>query len=390
MKLRGFLKPREWQQAALIEWEKCLRGIAHVVTGGGKTVFSYLCIGRFFENHPDGRVVIVVPTLALMDQWTVDIADSMTFDEEQISCFSGSEQTSKPNTVNIVVLNTARSISGWLMEGAATFLIVDECHRAATTENSKCLTHPYVATLGLSATPYREHDEGFEEYLAPYLGDVVYEYSYKHAHKDKVIVDFGLVNIDISVPEGKEHFDRSIKASNAVRKLKLRQVESSEVRSVKRFIRAARAAWAVKLAVKHRGERTVVFHERVDSLDSICRGLSAQGMTNIAYHSRMLSAHRRDNLRMFRRGESNVLVTCRALDEGTNVPESNIAIIAQSTTSIRQRIQRLGRVLRPAEGKQYATIYTLYDSSDQEELLREEEADLEGVAATSWKRGVFQ
>lgn len=74
---------------------------------------------------------------------------------------------------------------------------------------------------------------------------------------------------------------------------------------------------------------------------------------------------RRDNLRLYRRGVFDTLVTCRALDEGTNVPETSVAIIAASTASIRQRIQRLGRVLRRAPGKEKATVsipYTLLKS----------------------------
>ncbi len=386
MQLRGDLQPRKWQLAALEKWGNSFSGIAHVVTGGGKTIFSYLCIQRFFESYPEGRIIIVVPTLALMDQWAVDITDSMTITDEEIDCFSGSDKAKKPNTINIVVLNTARSISEWLAEGADTMLIVDECHRAATKENSRCLTIPSTAaTLGLSATPYRDQDDGFEGYLEPFLGSIIYEYSYRNAHTDRVIVDFTLVNVEISLPESTALSLWNGKSTDSLKSEA--PLTENEIRSSKRFTQAARAAWAVKLALKHRSERIVIFHERVDSIDSICRGLKAQGITSVAYHSRMSSAYRRDNLRLFRRGESNVLITCRALDEGTNVPESNVAIVAQSTSSTRQRIQRLGRVLRPATGKDRATVYTLFEAGEQEERLREEEISLEGVASIQWKRG---
>jgi superfamily II DNA or RNA helicase len=81
-----------------------------------------------------------------------------------------------------------------------------------------------------------------------------------------------------------------------------------------------------------------------------------------------------------------VLVTCRALDEGFNVPETEIGIIAASTATRRQRIQRLGRVVRPAKGKHRATIYTLVATAPEIARLKQEEQDLEGVADVKWIR----
>jgi superfamily II DNA or RNA helicase len=107
-------------------------------------------------------------------------------------------------------------------------------------------------------------------------------------------------------------------------------------------------------------------------------------MTESAYHSGIGPHLRQDNLRMFRRGEIDVLVTCRALDEGINIPDASLAVIVASTASTRQRIQRLGRVLRPAENKDHAEIYTIYASEPEADRLRQEEDGLEGVNEVSW------
>ena len=89
---------------------------------------------------------------------------------------------------------------------------------------------------------------------------------------------------------------------------------------------------------------------------------------------------------MFRRGQLDALVSCRALDEGVNVPEAAIAIIASSTASSRQRIQRQGRVLRPSSGKDRAVIYTLYATKIEEDRLREESTRLESADRVTWLR----
>jgi superfamily II DNA or RNA helicase len=68
-----------------------------------------------------------------------------------------------------------------------------------------------------------------------------------------------------------------------------------------------------------------------------------------------------------------------------NAPETTIAIIASSTTSRRQRIQRLGRVLRPHKNKNQATIYSLYCTSSEEKALQSEALELQGKVKVSWK-----
>jgi superfamily II DNA or RNA helicase len=68
-----------------------------------------------------------------------------------------------------------------------------------------------------------------------------------------------------------------------------------------------------------------------------------------------------------------------------NAPETTVAIIASSTTSRRQRIQRLGRVLRPHKNKTQATIYSLYCTNTEEKNLQAEAAELEGKVKVTWK-----
>src|SRR5690606_28577019 len=91
---------------------------------------------------------------------------------------------------------------------------------------------------------------------------------------------------------------------------------------------------SVYLAEKHRGIRTIIFHERVQAAEQIYELLRARGISTTIYHSKINPILRRDNLRLFRHGAFNTLVTCRALDEGVNVPETAIAIVASSTASL--------------------------------------------------------
>jgi superfamily II DNA or RNA helicase len=144
---------------------------------------------------------------------------------------------------------------------------------------------------------------------------------------------------------------------------------------------------AVKIVEEHRGVRTIIFHERVSAAATLYKILKERNHSVTIYHSQIAPDWRRDNLRLFRQGMFDVLVSCRALDEGMNVPETAVAIIASSTASHRQRIQRLGRVLRPSRGKDKAVIYTLFATEQEKKRLNAEESRLEGVASVLWATG---
>jgi superfamily II DNA or RNA helicase len=61
----------------------------------------------------------------------------------------------------------------------------------------------------------------------------------------------------------------------------------------------------------------------------------------------------------FASGKLDVLTSMKCLDEGVDVPRSELAIFCSSTGNPRQFIQRRGRVLRLADGKNMATIHDL-------------------------------
>ena len=69
-------------------------------------------------------------------------------------------------------------------------------------------------------------------------------------------------------------------------------------------------------------------------------------------------AERRILKREFSNGNNlQVLIAIKCLDEGVNIPQIKVAFILASTTNPKEYIQRRGRVLRLAEGKEYAEIY---------------------------------
>ena len=390
--------PRDWQSDALESWRHSLRGIASVVTGGGKTTFALMCMQVFRRRYPTGRFVIVVPTLALVDQWYVSLREDLRVLNDSIAVFSGEGRPKDFNEVNLMVINTAREYASKVSEQHDTMLIVDECHRAASRSNALALNGNHRATLGISATPNREYDDLFNSVLVPALGPVIYKYEYDQALRDGVIVPFDLVNVstDMTSEEQQKYNDATIDITRTFIKVQSGDVSRDLlVRKLQRRARLAatsiqRIPVTIRLAEKHRDNRLIIFHENIDSAEKILEILLARRFSATIYHSRIGAELRRDNLRLYRNGLFSALVTCRALDEGINVPETDVAIVASSTGSVRQRIQRLGRVLRPAPGKQRARIYTIYVSKPEEERLIQEAGKLTDTGEIRWMHSALR
>lgn len=377
---------RAWQRIALERWTKCgHRGIASVVTGGGKTIFALACV----EDYRPSATLVVVPTVALLDQWWEEAAAFFNVPLEDIAIVSAKGYI-KSGTINLAVLNTASKID----EGhvpAGMFLVVDECHKAAAPEFSRVLELPRMASLGLSATPERQYDDGFEKLLVPKLGPIIFDYSYKDALRDRVIVPFLLRNIVFEMEDERrveyEKLTRAIARS-------IRKYGPDAEETIPLYLRRARVLnlsmnrvrLALRVVAAHKGKRTLVFHEDIEACNLIHAVLIEAGYKSGVYHSKMALKARAAMLHAYRSGAVEVLVTCRALDEGFNVPETEVGIIAASTATRRQRIQRLGRILRPSSGKQGALIYTLVASTPEVGRLKEEQVNLEGVAQVEWVR----
>ncbi|MBX5494811.1 MAG: DEAD/DEAH box helicase [Bryobacteraceae bacterium] len=375
---------REWQREALSRWEKQHhRGIVSVVTGGGKTIFALSCIDRL---KPD-TVLVVVPTAALLDQWWEEAASFFSLALDEIHIVTGGKRM-RVGSINLAVLNTASKL---YKSGRANpcFLIVDECHKAASEEFRGVLEIPKVASLGLSATPERPYDDWLTEILIPTLGPVIFKYTYGDALRDGVIVPFRLHNVIFEL-EAETQLEYDKLSRGIARSIERNGIEAQETISL--FLRRSRilnlslqrVRLAIQLVAANRGKKILVFHEDIEACNVIHQALSENGVRSSVYHSQLPLRVRAQMLADYRTGKNEVLVTCRALDEGFNVPETEIGIIAASTATRRQRIQRLGRVLRPSAGKSAATVFTLVATGPELARLKEEEAELQGIAEVVW------
>ena len=379
---------RPWQVEALMKWQCASnRGIAQVVTGGGKTRLALACIASWMHLASD-HCLILVPTLALQDQWVIALEDDLRVPRSEISVWGETDDAGR--RFHVMVINTARSKAAVVESQAQRLiLIADECHRYASQENSRALAIRTDASLGLTATAEREFDDGLDSVLIPALGEIIFDYSLTDAIRDRVVNQFELINIQVPLAASEE--EEIARLTRAIgRASSAGEEERAKMLAIKRAAVSKRAASrlpvTVRIAEEHPNASVLIFHEDIASAELITQVLQKRGTPALAYHSKIAPEVRRDNLRLFASGNVPVLVSCRALDEGVNLPNVSVAIVAAATSSQRQRVQRLGRALRKVEGKPTAAIYTLYATPHEGSQLRIESERLSDVARVSWRR----
>lgn len=381
---------RKWQEQAFGAWKRAgRRGIVAAVTGGGKTTFALHCLDSYRTSQPGATGLIVVPTTALLEQWLEEVTTYFDIPLTHVAMLTGRGKV-RAARINLGVINTVAQLADH-PTAEPLFLIVDECHRAASDVFRRIFQFPVDATLGLSATPERQYDSGLDDVLVPNLGPVIFRYTYKDALADGVIVPFSLVNVLFDFePKEAQQYEKLTKAIRInVEKFGFDSPEAVQL-MLKRTrisnLSLSRIRIATTLVARNRSRRILLFHEDTAACDLIHHVLRENNVPAGVYHSKIPLAQRVSTLAAYRRGTIDVLVTCRALDEGFNVPETEIGIVAASTATYRQRIQRLGRVLRPAEGKNGAVIYSIVASVPEIRRLAEEAKDLEDIAEVTWTR----
>ena len=393
-----------WQKEAKKIWiNNNKHGIVKVVTGAGKTIFALSLISDLFNSfsYSDGglRVIIVVPTTVLLDQWYLELTDRIHVPKDEIGLFYGKKKDVLDNKkIIIYVVNSARirlkEHYEHFFKGNDLFLIADECHRYGSKENSKIFSLRYSYTLGLSATPERYGDFGFEEKLVPNLGPIIYTYSYTDALKDGIIPPYKIIKVLVKLRlDEQRRYDMitekihktysvllsdypqlrsSISLQDFIKRLNslYESTKDEEIASYlsliykrKSLIHMSRSKLsALKELYREeslQNDKLLIFHERIEVAEEIYKFLVDNDFNAVIYHSEMGIQERVSAISAFKDGRANILVSCKALDEGFDVPNADTGIIVAGTSSVRQWIQRMGRILRKAPGKQYSKIYVV-------------------------------
>lgn len=412
--------PYVWQRDAAKAWEENDgRGIMQVVTGAGKTALALYLYARLVDRleaaGDECQLIIVVPRIELAKQWVREIRRILHTRGLRIGQYhSESKCHIAHQDIVVITQDSARGLLPRTRMDRPVMLVADECHRLGAPGASRLLEREYAWTLGLSATPERSGDLGFEEVLVPRIGPVVWKYGYREAVKDGIIARFEVLRVKVTftVDEQAEYDEQSKKAKRILDSIKadypvlyrtpsvrfmqvlgslkqryphddrfdMWQAATSLKRDTVHFAAAKYdAVRRIATAIGH-PRRVLCFHERIEAAHKLLTIVSQCGRRTSEVHSQVPEPKRSQNLDCFRDGQTDWLIACKSLDEGLDIPAVDTIVIAAGTKGPRQLIQRLGRALRKKDTDLVASVIIVEVAGvddghlDQEGLIELREA----------------
>lgn len=369
--------PRPFQTEALRAWQgEQGRGVVVLPTGAGKSRLAMMAIEAI------GRpTLVLVPTLDLMSQWATVLQETFGV---SVGLLGGGERRHEALTVSTY---DSALLAIEHIGNRYGFLIADECHHLPSPSYqaiAKLAIAPY--RLGLTATPeradrgerllytlmgplcYRAHITELEgAYLSPYRtvqlrvpldAESLEAYTFHRA----IYLDFiKKQGVAFKGPQAWSQF--VMQASRS----KEGKAALASYRMQRRLVRASPSKFAVvwDLLNRHRDERVLIFTD--DNATAYELGQQFF-LPVITHHTRL--AERKATLDAFRAGDLPYLVTSRVLNEGVDVPEASVGIVVSGSGSVREHVQRLGRILRKQADKE-AVLYELISADTAEEQTGE-------------------
>ena len=94
-------------------------------------------------------------------------------------------------------------------------------------------------------------------------------------------------------------------------------------------------------------------------MDDLISVLNQTGKKYAKYKSDMSDSQKIKSLNFFKDAQIELLLAIRCLDEGLDVPDCSACVIVSSSTSIREFVQRRGRVLRATNRLKIAKIFDI-------------------------------
>lgn len=413
--------PREYQKQAFENWkDNGQRGLFAMATGTGKTITSLNCLLEIYKRKGYYKAIILVPTITLVNQWEEECR-KFHFDnvikvfsknadwQDEVGRISMDENYGINKEESYIIIATyasfAREKTFKLLNGfdqRRVLLIADECHNmGSSTMLNRLKEIRYGRRIGLSATPERQFDDRGNRLLRKFFGvnhKYTFEYSMEEAIRNGVLCKYEYYPhlIRLTPTEMDEYVEISYKLAKYFNFAKGIFDKSDDILTrllIKRKrivhkafnkINAFKDIISERFAQNGNLEYTLIYvpegnkpdylsgWEDFDLTDTIDDDSEADHLINLYTKAvfdlddsitvrKFISGQkdRKELLDDFASGKVQVLTSMKCLDEGVDVPRSELAIFCASTGNPRQFIQRRGRILRTHKDKKIAIIHDL-------------------------------
>ena len=299
---------RDYQKDAILQLIINGGGVVSLPTGAGKTFVAIEYIKLINK-----QTLIIVPTLDLKQQW-----------EKQIP-------------INCTVM-TYQSIKDYNILDKYGLIIFEECHHAPSKSiyNIAMKCHNSIL-VGLSATPFREDKEDMKIIAA--LGEIIYVIDRKTLISQGFLSDATIYYID-----HKNHTkDKFLGYPEIYKNFIVLNNDRNEC-----IIDIVKKNYLIK--------KILILVSQIEHGAILFNKLKGNNL-----ESRFLNGSSEVIDRLISK-EDKVIIATSIFDEGVDVPDFDLLILAAGGKSSIKVTQRIGRILRMKPGK-HAIIYDFIDNS---------------------------
>jgi len=386
---------REYQIRAIQNWEQNgFSGIWSMATGTGKTITAIQGIEYLKESKSIKSLIVtvVVPSTVLIEQWAKQLEKEGYF--EVIRAYGN---VSKWEKDLLSAIRYVRNRTGLIAIVATHYafrkhiahrlrkielkqiLVVDEVHTIGTENGLNALPEEVEWRLGLSATPVRQYDDEGTKRVFEYFKQQPsnqFIYTIKEAVEDGFLSPYSYTPLSVYLTEDemKEYVEltekiiRLINSEDEDKQQICNQLLIKRHRIVERANNKLEPAVNLITEVNNKNDSPygIIYspdgnypdtsEEEQDREEWIAKILKNIAKNGVVAH-RFVQNDSSEHLEHFSTGRLCWIVAKKRLDEGVDIPRAENAIIVASSRTLRQYIQRRGRVLRIHENKQKAMIY---------------------------------
>lgn len=395
-----WLNVRDYQREAVTSWlRRQGRGILKMATGTGKTKTAMIGatqLANVLRQREQPLVLLIVaPLTHLVDQWITEVED---FGVKPIAVYESSqkwlpmveEQLAEARMGQrpvVALVATNASFAGEKFQSVLSrimqplLIIADEAHNLGSSTYRSSLPANATYRLALSATPERWFDDEGTDSLIDYFGPIIFELGLGRAIEMGALTRYEYLPrlVELNDSETSLYVELSAQIATLIGSgdsLKEADPDSplgfllrqragvlghaeGKLAAVRGDLNARRDEW-FQLIYCAEGRRPTengmpAGPKQVDEVMNLVGNqlhLSAH-----SYVSETPRLERKALLRRFGAGDDlRALVAMRCLDEGVDIPDARTGYLLASSSNPRQFIQRRGRLLRLAEGKERAVI----------------------------------
>lgn len=342
------IEPHWYQSEAVYEGLVNCRNILNLPTSAGKSLIQALLARYYLENY-EGKILILVPTTALVDQMINDFCDYQLFNRDNLLGIRAGTKRDSDAQIYVSTYQTAiKQPKEWFAQFGQ--FMNDECHLATGKSISSIIEGLVNCRFkyGLSGS-LKDGKANLMQYMGLF-GDVFRPVTTAKLMEDGQVTELKINSIFLRYPDefcalmkGKQYQDEIKVITNATKRNK----------------------WVSNLGIKlsEKNENVFLMFKNVAHGKALYEMIKETGHKKVYYVSGEVNTETRNALKIMAENGTGIIVVASygVFSTGISVKNLHHIIFAHPVKSKVTVLQTIGRVLRKHGSKSVAQVWDIID-----------------------------